>query len=194
VSTPLDEAARDRLLRLARAALQQRLRSDGALDRELARGEPTPALRESRGAFVSLKRPGPGGSESIRGCIGTMVPRRPLYESVIEMAGKAAFEDPRFDPMVADELRDVRIEISVLTPLRSVASPEAIEIGRHGIQLRRGTAGAVFLPQVATEYGWSRETLLRQLSLKAGLAEEAWRAAELSVFEAEVFGEPIPSD
>jgi len=194
VSIRLDEAERSRLLKLARAALQQSLRSDGALDRELARGEPTPALLEPRGAFVSLKRPTSKGPETIRGCIGTITPGGPLYRSVIEMARKSAFEDPRFAPMVADELCGVRIEVSALTPMRSVAGPEEIETGRHGVQLRKGAAGAVFLPQVATEYGWSRETLLKQLALKAGLSEGAWRAAELSVFEAEVFGEPKPSD
>ena len=190
----LDEAERQRLLKLARAALQQSLRSDGALDRELACSEPTPALLEQRGAFVSLKRPTPKGPETIRGCIGTIMPRGPLYKSVIELARKSAFEDPRFAPMVADELCGVRIEISALTPMRGVAGPEEVETGRHGVQLRKGAAGAVFLPQVATEYGWSRETLLKQLSLKAGLSEDAWRAAELSIFEAEVFGEPKPSE
>lgn len=193
MSNRLDEAARQHLLRLARAALQQSLRSDGALDRELASSEPAPALLELRAAFVSLKRPTSQDTETLRGCIGTIIARRPLYKSVIELARKSAFEDPRFAPMVADELCGVRIEISALTPMRSVAGPEEIETGRHGVQLSKGAAGAVFLPQVATEHGWSRETLLKQLALKAGLPEDAWRAAQLSVFEAEVFGEPKPS-
>lgn len=191
-----DELTRDEqksLLRLARAALSQKLHADGALDRELARTELTPALCEPRGAFVSLKQPTLKGPEKLRGCIGSMASREPLHRTVVELANRSAFEDPRFAPMVADELPGVRIEVSVLTPMRAVAGHEEIVIGRHGVQLEKGTARAVFLPQVAVEHGWNLETLLKHLAVKAGLAEDGWHGAEFRVFEAQVFGEPKPT-
>jgi AmmeMemoRadiSam system protein A len=178
------------LLRLARAALRQKLHADGALDRELERTELTPALREPRGAFVSLKQPTQKGPEKLRGCIGSMASRQPLHRTVVDLANRSAFEDPRFAPMVADELPGVRIEISALTPMRAVAGHEEIVLGRHGVELEKGTARAVFLPQVAVEHGWTLETLLKQLALKAGLAADGWRGAKFRVFKAQVFGEP----
>ena len=188
VSSPLDDNDRQRLLALARAALRDGLHADGSVDRALQQ-EPSAALAEPRGAFVSLKTRSAAGASSLRGCIGTTTARGPLYRTVIEVARKAAFEDPRFPPLTAEELDAVRIEISALSPITSVDGPPEIEVGRHGVQLRRGDSGAVFLPQVAGEHGWDRETLLEQLALKAGLAGEAWRDAELGVFEAEVFAE-----
>lgn len=177
------------LLRLARASLRQKLVEDGSLDRELERIRQTPALSEPRGSFVTLKQRASGGTETLRGCIGNLTAREPLFRSVVELAQKAAFEDPRFSPLTAEELPGVRIEISALTPFAPVASHEEIVIGRHGVDLRKRGAGAVFLPQVAAEHGWDRETLLRQLALKAGLGENEWRDAELGIFEAQVFGE-----
>jgi AmmeMemoRadiSam system protein A len=191
-----DELSRDEqasLLRLARAALRQKLHADGALDRELERTELTPALCEPRGAFVSLKQPTQKGPEKLRGCIGSMSSREPLYRDVIELVKRSAFEDPRFSPMVADELAGVRIEISALTPMRAVAGHEEVVIGRHGVQLEKGPARAVFLPQVAVEHGWTLETMMRQLAIKAGLAADGWRDAKFRVFEAQVFGEPKPT-
>jgi AmmeMemoRadiSam system protein A len=123
-----------------------------------------------------------------------MSSRKPLYRDVVELVQRSAFEDPRFAPMVADELAGVRIEISALTPMRAVAGCEEIVLGRHGVQLEKGPARAVFLPQVAVEHGWTLEKLLKQLALKAGLAEDGWRGGKLRVFEAQVFGEPKPSD
>jgi uncharacterized protein (TIGR00296 family) len=111
---------------------------------------------------------------------------------VIDLVERSALEDPRFAPMVADELAGVRIEISALSPMREVGGPEEIVLGRHGVELEKGSARAVFLPQVATEYGWTLETLLKQLALKAGLAEDGWRGGKLRVFEAQVFGEARP--
>lgn len=178
------------LLRLARATLRQDLIGDGALHRELERTKLTAALREARGAFVTLKRSAPPEPESLRGCIGCIAAREPLHRSVIGLARKAAFEDPRFAPLRAEELGAVRIEISALTPLRGIADPAEIVVGRHGVQLEQGPSRAVFLPQVAPEHGWDLPTLLRQLARKAGLPEDAWREARLGVFEAQVFGEP----
>ncbi len=185
----LDEAERATLLRLARASLRESLGDGGVLGAELERSELTPALRASRGAFVSLKRPSESGRQTLRGCVGSLSTGAALYRNVIDVAKKSAFEDPRFPSLTAEELREVRIEISALTPRRAVAGPQEIEIGLHGVQLKKGAASAIFLPQVAVEQRWNVETLLRQLARKAGLAEDEWRAAELQVFEAQVFGE-----
>jgi AMMECR1 domain-containing protein len=154
------------LLRLARAALSQKLHADGALDRELARTELTPALCEPRGAFVSLKQPTPKGPEMLRGCIGSMASREPLHRTVVELANRSAFEDPRFAPMVADELSGVRIEVSVRTPMRAVAGHAELGIGRRVPRLRgpgvrraeadRLTASRGGFPALAPESGAGR--------------------------------------
>jgi AmmeMemoRadiSam system protein A len=190
VTSGLTQDEQQSLLRLARASLRQKLHADRSLDDELERTTVTPALRETRGAFVTLRRRMDKGSEPLRGCIGSMTSREPLYRSVIELAQKSAFEDPRFPPLVADELVATRIEISALTPMPHVDGHREILIGRHGVQLKKDACEAVFLPQVAVEHGWTVETLLRQLALKAGLGENDWHDAKLSVFEAQVFGEP----
>ena len=180
------------LLCLARASIQQTIRRDQALTKLLEQTQLTPGLREPRGAFVSLKQPPKEGqrTESLRGCIGRMVSQEALYRTVIDLASKAAFDDPRFSPLVADELRRVRIEISALTPARPLGHADDLVLGRDGVNLSKGAASAVFLPQVALEHGWTVEVLLAQLALKAGLSQDGWREADLSVFSAEVFREP----
>ena len=182
----LAEEERRSLLRLARAAIEESLGARGSLERALAAVPLTAALHEPRGAFVTLKR---GSPPALRGCIGQVEDPQPLYRGVIELARKSAFEDPRFAPLVQDELPDLQIEISILTPTRAIAGTAEIEVGRHGVQLERGAVRAVFLPQVPVERHWSVETLLRQLALKAGLSADGWRGARLAVFEAEVFGD-----
>lgn len=110
--------------------------------------------------------------------------------TVADMARAAAFEDTRFRPLTAEELPDVDLEISVLTPMRRIADVTEIEVGRHGLWVAQGHRRGVLLPQVATCCGWGRETFLEQTCLKAGLPRDAWRrGAEIYVFEAEVFGE-----
>jgi len=145
----------------------------------------SPAALEPRGVFVTLKKRG-----HLRGCIGRMTPDRPLANLVGAMALQAAFEDPRFRPVTAQELADLEIEISVLTPMKPVSGPEAIVVGRDGVLLEKGGRSAVFLPQVAPEQGWGRDEMLDNLSQKAGLAASAWRqGAKFSTFQALVFGE-----
>ncbi len=188
-SDQLNDAQRSFLLALARATVEATAtgrRAPRAADFAASRGlEPGPSLREPRGAFVTLTVNG-----MLRGCIGHIEPVAPLADSVVENAVAAASRDPRFRPVSAEETAALRVEISVLSPLRPVSGPEEIEIGRHGIVLARGRARAVFLPQVAPEQGWDLPTTLHHLSLKAGLEPEAWRAgARFEVFEAEVFGE-----
>ncbi len=148
-------------------------------------GTLSPRLRERCGAFVTLTLGG-----ALRGCIGYIEGIEPLAAAVAANAAAAARRDPRFPPVRPDEVPLLHLEISVLTPLHSVSGPADIEIGRHGILLRKGGAQAVFLPQVAVEQGWDRDTTLTHLALKAGLPPEGWRqGARFQVFEADVFAE-----
>ena len=140
---------------------------------------------EKRGGFVTLNKDG-----QLRGCIGYIVAVKPLYETVAEMAINAAARDTRFSPVTADELDDIDIEISVLSPLKTVEDINEIEVGKHGIIIRKGFNSGLLLPQVATEYGWDRDTFLQHTCLKAGLPPDSWKkGAELQIFSAEVFRE-----
>mgnify|MGYP001156669787 CR=1 FL=1 len=144
-----------------------------------------PDLRAPGASFVTLHCHG-----ALRGCMGSLEGRRPLYLDVIDNALNAGFRDPRFEPVSPAEWPAVEIEVSVLSPLQSLAEPRRIELGLHGILLRRGHHGAVYLPQVAVEQGWDLETTLEHLSAKAGLPAGAWRqGAEFQVFECALFAE-----
>lgn len=183
---PLADSDKHTLLTLARTVIDEALHG-GALSELDDMALPlTPALRERRGAFVTLTIDG-----ELRGCIGEILPRRPLVRVVADHALSAAFEDPRFPPLTAAEWPSVHIEISALTPPRPVDSWQDIEIGRHGMTLSLRGRMAVFLPQVAPEQGWDLETTLTHLSRKAGLPADAWRdpACRFTVFEADVFHE-----
>ena len=141
------------------------------------------------GCFVTLKNSG-----RLRGCIGQFISDRPLIELVSEMAVSAATKDPRFiaDPVTPAELGSLDIEISVLSPLQKTGDPLSIELGKHGIYIKKGYRTGVFLPQVATEEGWSKEEFLSYCSShKAGLPPDAWKDPDTEVFTftAEVFGE-----
>ena len=140
-------------------------------------------LNSKCGAFVSLHKNG-----RLRGCIGHFGEDTPLHEIVAEMARAAAFEDPRFMPVTADELADIDIEISVLTPMRRIKSLDDFELRRHGIYIRKGYRSGTFLPQVADEVNWTKEEFVGHCSQdKAGLGWDGWRDAELYVYEAIVF-------
>ena len=137
------------------------------------------------GCFVTIKQRG-----QLRGCIGNFVSDRPLYELVQEMAVSAATRDPRFYPMKEPDLADFELDISVLSPLKLAESVEEIEVGTHGIYIVKGSYRGVLLPQVATEYGWDRETFLKHTCQKAGLPDNAWqKECEIYIFSAQVFGE-----
>lgn len=178
-----DDDNRRLLLAVAREAIATRLR-----------GEPEPPLPEACPAellapgacFVSLHKAG-----ELRGCIGTLEAREPLLLNVAHNAVNAAFEDSRFAPLQAEELRQVDIEISCLTPAQPIATAAEFVPGAHGIILAQAGRRALFLPQVAPEQGWDRETTLQHLCRKAGLPPNAWQlpGARLSVFTAIVFGE-----
>ncbi len=146
------------------------------------------ALSRPGRAFVTLRN-----GDALRGCIGHVASGRPLAEVVWRMTLLAATEDPRFPPVVMEELPRLRIEISVLSePVRlDVADPAYIEPGRDGVMVRRGRRQGLLLPQVATEQGWDAEALLAAVCRKAGLPDGAWRSpdCELHVFQADVFAE-----
>ena len=169
------------LTALARQAIAARL---GQAVEARAEGE---GLEAPRGVFVTLRQ---RADDDLRGCVGIVEPRFPLVEAVRKAALSAAFEDPRFPPITLGELDNLRIDVSVLGPL-SPSTPEAVEVGRHGVLVRHEERSALLLPQVATEQGWDRETLLRAVCRKAGLPPDAWRhpACRLFVFETDTYSE-----
>jgi len=154
-------------------------------------GEPLPQfspqsskLAEPRGAFVCVKKAG-----ALRGCIGMIEARGALHETIKDMAVQAAFSDPRFCALEPSELDEIEIEISVLTPMERITDPDQIEIGKHGLYIRKGYHSGLLLPQVATENGWDREQFLEWVCRKAGLQPNAWNKSdvELYIFSADVF-------
>ena len=177
----LDDKEKDILLKTAR----ERIRSDLFGDRP-SYPEAAGRLMEICGAFVTLHKNG-----MLRGCIGNIVGRRPLIDTVREMAHASAFDDPRFPALSTEEFEQIDIEISVLSPLEVISDPSVIEPGKHGIYMQRGYAGGVLLPQVATEQGWDRETFLEHTCMKAGLPIDAWKDPDtrIEIFTAVIFRE-----
>jgi len=177
----LDAREREILLTTARNAIAARL-----LRRCFDFPAPTPQLLLPCGAFVTLKIDG-----CLRGCIGHITASRPLVDTVREVACESAFQDPRFPPLTAEELPLVHIEISVLSPFHRVRDVDSIEVGTHGILLRKGSRSGLLLPQVATEQGWNREQFLDHTCRKAGLPTETWRSTDavIEIFSAVVFQE-----
>ena len=139
------------------------------------------------GAFVSLHNQG-----ELRGCIGDCAPRSRLYETVIEMTQAAASRDSRMEPIAKDELGDIRIDISVLSPLVKVVDPLSLEVGKHGLYVANHGRRGVLLPQVATQYRWDMKTFLEQTCVKAGLRKHTWKDSdtEISTFTALIIEEP----
>ncbi|MGH9770704.1 MAG: AmmeMemoRadiSam system protein A [Candidatus Acidiferrales bacterium] len=177
---PLTAADQQVLLRIARRALEERIQ----LRSLPPPGQLPAALERPCGAFVTLHHAG-----SLRGCIGRFEASAPLHQTVYECAVSAALNDPRFDPVEAHEVPELRIEISVLSPLLD-ARPEEIEIGLHGIFVSQGARQGLLLPQVAVERGWDRIRFLEQTCLKARLDKDAWRrGARVQTFTAQVFAE-----
>ncbi len=168
------------LLDLARRSIQARLNNEPIPKEE----PPSRILKENRGAFVTIKIRG-----MLRGCIGLIRAARPLYETIIEMAQAAAFDDPRFAPLNSDEFENIEIEISALSPLVRVEDLEEIKVGRDGLMIVFGSHSGLLLPQVATEYNWGRTTFLEQTCLKAGLPKNSYKEKEAQVyrFTADVF-------
>jgi MEMO1 family protein len=174
------------LLTLARRSLESAVRTGQSSASELSRGLAlTPRLRRDGGVFVTLKVRG-----ELRGCIGTLSAHRPLFEDVVENALNAALRDGRFSPVGSGELAGIDVEVSVLTAPREVPRAEDFVVGKHGIIIEKNGRRATFLPQVAPEKGWDRETTLAHLARKAGLPPDAWRSGtRFWLYEAIVFGE-----
>lgn len=179
----LTPAEKETLLDIARKSISEGPDGGGACFCDADRL--TEKLRMDCGAFVTLHVHG-----RLRGCIGQLVGRQPLYRTVAEMARAAAFDDPRFYPVGQEELPGIQIEISVLSPLRKISSAEEFQLGRHGIFMVKGNRQGTFLPQVADETHWTKEEFLGHCARdKAGLEWDGWREADLYVYEAEVFHE-----
>jgi uncharacterized protein len=178
----LDEMDKIALLKLARLTLESYF-VDGTTP---AYHTSRIALLEKKGAFVSLH-----DKKDLRGCIGQLYPDQELYKIVQHCVLSAALEDTRFVPVWHEELPDLNIEISVLSPFRRIKDVQEIQVGKHGIYIVQGRFKGLLLPQVAKNNGWDRMAFLEQTCLKAGLAESGWRSENsvIQTFEAEVFDE-----
>jgi hypothetical protein len=142
-------------------------------------------LKTNCGAFVTLRK-----NHALRGCIGRFEPNEPLYKVVQQMAVASSTEDHRFSPVESKEVDTLDIEISVLTPMRKISSIDEIEMGRHGIYIKKGIHGGTFLPQVAQETGWTKEQFLGHCAQdKAGIGWNGWKDADIYIYEAFVFSE-----
>lgn len=142
-------------------------------------------FQQERGAFVTLEKHG-----QLRGCIGYIEARKPLYITVAEMAVAAAFRDPRFPPLQQEEWADITVEISILSPLQEIKDVSVIEVGRHGLYIVQGGHSGLLLPQVATDYKWDRLTFLQQTCHKARLPSNAWqdKQTRIFIFSADIIG------
>lgn len=178
---PLKLEEKEKLIGLARATVELYVREG----KKPVVNITEPALLSESGAFVTLSK-----NKGLRGCIGVFASPSPLYKTIIDMAVAAASQDPRFIAVEPDELADIKIEISVLTPLKETKDVSEIQIGRHGLYIIKGRQRGVLLPQVATEHHYDRIKFLEQTCLKAGLKPDDWKqGATIFTFEAEIFKE-----
>jgi AmmeMemoRadiSam system protein A len=173
MGTTLTKQEQTILLGIARDAITSHL-STGTLPEPVRKEE---SLNQQRGCFVTLSQDG-----QLRGCLGTFTSERPLCREVAIMAVAAATEDPRFYPMRTEDLDNFSIEISVLSPLHKTKEPSDIIVGLHGIYLEKDGQRGVLLPQVAVEQQWNREDFLQHTCHKAGLAKDAWQAADCDIY------------
>ncbi len=162
------------LLKIARDSIEFYLKN-----KEIPKFEVPEKLKEKMAVFVTLKK-----DSNLRGCIGHLEPRYPLAEAVAKMAIAAAFEDTRFFPLSLEELKEIKIEISIISPLRKIKDPsKEIELGKHGVIIKKGFKGGVFLPEVAEEFNYNLEEFLSSLCVyKAGLPADAWRDPKTEIF------------
>ena len=179
----LDSREQEILLQVARQTIQavtMHKRPDLTME------FPYPNFSKKFGAFVTLHK-----HDQLRGCIGYVQAIKPLIETIIEMSEAAALRDPRFDPVESDEVEDLEIEISVLTPMQKISSIEEINPGEHGLYMEKGYHRGLLLPQVALENHWDVETFLQHTSIKAGLSQDAWKDinTDLYIFSAQIFHE-----
>jgi len=180
--SPLAAAEKKRLLAIARKTLEEYVSSKTVPEIDVKE----PGLLERRGVFVTLTI-----HKQLRGCIGYIKPVAPLYRSVMEMTVAASSRDMRFRPVTKGELKDITIEISVMSPLKLITSVDEIKVGTHGLYIVKGGNAGLLLPQVAAQYKWGREEFLQNTCAKAGLPENTWKDKEtkIYVFSAQIFSE-----
>jgi len=179
----LNTEQKEELLKLARDTISFYLDEEKPLDTS----SDDETLNEVMGVFVTLRK-----NQQLRGCIGSIVGTKPLYLGVRDMAIASATQDFRFKAVTKDELGDIHIEISVLTPLEQITNTDEIILGKHGVLVRDAYRNGVYLPQVATETGWSKEEFMNSLcGQKAGMDSSAWKdgKCDIYIFSAEVFEE-----
>jgi len=179
----LDNKRKEKLLKLARKSITHYLKTG----KHLNVTESDPELTKDMGVFVTLRKGG-----ELRGCIGNLIATGPLYAAVRDMAVEAATGDPRFQAVGLDEMDNIDIEISALSPMEKIKDYKKIEVGKHGVLVKSGFSSGVYLPQVATEAGWSLEEFMDSLcGQKASMDKDAWKkgTCEMHIFTAEVFGE-----
>lgn len=147
------------------------------------------ALSERVGVFVTLHK-----NNRLRGCLGWIVSDMPLAETVNDIAGRSATEDPRFPSVTEEELADIRVELSILSPLKEISSIEEIQVGTHGLFIQAGMYRGLLLPQVAVEQGWDRKKFLEETCAKAGLPSDQWKHSEtrIYIFSAEIIEQETP--
>jgi len=177
IRSPYTDVEKKELLSIARNAITEFVTDKKTIEVDMK----NPKLRSDGAVFVTIKEKG-----SLRGCIGHVQAIMPLYQSVIKNAIAASSSDPRFPPMTKDELQDIEIEISILSLMQKLKDVKNIQIGKHGLVIRKGSQSGLLLPQVPIEQGWDRQTFLKQICAKAGLPEYAWKDAELYTFTAEI--------
>lgn len=175
--SPYTEEEKKELLAIAKNSITEYIKNGKVPEVEIKNRK----LKTDGAVFVTIKENG-----SLRGCIGHIQAIMPLYQSVIKNAVAACSGDPRFPPMNQEELKNMEVEVSILSPLMPLKDIKDIQIGKHGLVIRKGMHSGIFLPQVATEFGWDRYTFLEQLCAKAGLSKDAWKDAELYSFTAEI--------
>jgi hypothetical protein len=181
-SHTLNNKEQKTLIIIARKTMDEYITNGNIPEFQIKEGK----LLEKRGAFVTLTKKG-----ELRGCIGYIVPVEQLYRAVSMMAVAASSRDPRFPPVSVEELKDIHIEISVLSPLKLINNIEEVEAGRHGLYITRGNYAGLLLPQVAAEHGWNREEFLKHTCRKAGLPINAWKekGTNIYTFTAQIFSE-----
>ncbi len=178
----LSEKQKKLLLEIARDTIRNTVLGTAQIDRDID----DPTLEIECGAFVTIHSKG-----ELRGCIGNITAETPLWLTVSNMAVQAGTADPRFPPVSADELDGIDIEISALSPLWKTEDLSEIEVGKHGILIKKGFNQGLLLPQVAIEYGFDRTKFLEHTCMKAGLPGDCYKSGdcEIYIFSATVFGE-----
>ena len=175
--SPYTEEEKKELLALARKAITEYVTKGKSPETDVKNQK----FKTDGAVFVTIKENG-----SLRGCIGHIQAIMPLYQSIMRNAVAACSSDPRFPPMKKEELKDMEIEISILSPFMSLKDVKDIQVGKHGLYIIKDNQTGLLLPQVATEFGWNRDEFLEHVCMKAGLPKDAWKDAELYTFTAEI--------